>query len=82
MTRSLLLVLFVAALVTIDIVHDFMHGGSGSFLRGYLLGGAVVSIIWLVASMRSKPSTHIQLVVQGDGNTVVSTEIERMKTNA
>lgn len=82
MTRSLLLVLFVAALVTIDIVHDFMHGGNGSFLRGYLLGGATIAVIWLVASMRSKPSTHIQLVVRGDGNTVVSTEIERGDTCA
>lgn len=82
MTKSFVFLLIVAVLISVDIVHDFTVEGEGTFLRGYLLGGAVVAILWFVASLRTKETTNIQLIVKGNGNTVVSTEIERVKTNA
>ena len=82
MTKSFVFLLIVVVLITVDIVHDFTLEGEGTFLRGYLLGGAVVAILWFVASLRPKPTTNIQLIVNGDGNTVVSTEIEKVKPNA
>lgn len=82
MKKSFVFLLIVAVLISVDIVCDFTVEGDGTFLRGYLLGGAVVAILWFVASLRTKQITNIQLIVKGDGNTVVSTEIERVKTNA
>ena len=82
MMKSFVFLLIVAVLITVDIVCDFTVEGDGTFLRGYLLGGAIVAILWFVASQRPKPVANIQLVVNGDGNTVVSTEIEMVKPNA